>query len=191
MSSGLLPWLPEPALLHPDLLAAPTLSTLRAWAAIDSRVAHDVRVVRIDPRLADTAALVAAYDLDLERSVNCVVVVGRRDGEERAAGVCVRASTRADVNNAVKRLLDVRKATFLAMERAVEETGMEYGGITPIGLPGGWRALLDRSAVATSEDVVIGSGVRHSKLVLPGELLADLPDAEVADVSLQRADQQG
>ncbi len=183
MSEGLLPWLPEPALQHPDLLAAPTLSTLRAWSAADERVADAVRVVRIDPRLADTAALVAAYDLDLDRSVNCVVVVGRRDGTERLAGVCVRASTRADVNYAVKRLLDVRKATFLPMERAVEETGMEYGGITPVGLPSSWRLLLDTGAVASPADVVIGSGVRHSKLVLPGDLLAALPGVQVAPLA--------
>ncbi len=184
MSDVLLPWAPEPALAHPDLLAPPTLAALREWEAVEPRVADEVRVVRIDPRLADTAALVAAYDLDLDLSVNCVVVVGRRDGTERLAGVCVRASTRADVNYAVKRLLDVRKATFLPMERAVADTGMEYGGITPVGLPAPWRVLLDSNAVVGTADVVIGSGVRHSKLVLPGRLLAALPGAEVLDVAL-------
>ena len=64
-----------------------------------------------------------------------MVVAGRRDGEERVAACVVRADTRADVNNLVKRVLDVRKASFLSMERAVEESGMEYGGITPVGIP--------------------------------------------------------
>jgi prolyl-tRNA editing enzyme YbaK/EbsC (Cys-tRNA(Pro) deacylase) len=64
------------------------------------------------------------------------------------------------------------------MDAAVAETGMEYGGITPIGLPPGWPLLVD-AAVAGSPWVVIGSGVRRSKLSLPGALLAELPAVEV------------
>jgi prolyl-tRNA editing enzyme YbaK/EbsC (Cys-tRNA(Pro) deacylase) len=62
----------------------------------------------------------------------------------------------------------------------VAETGMEYGGITPIGLPSGWPVLID-AAVAAAPRVVIGSGVRRSKLTLPGAVLAALPAAEVLD----------
>ena len=163
----------DPATDHPDLLAAPTAAALRGWEAADR-----VGVVAIDPDLADTAALCEAYDLPLAASGNCVVVSGKRAGEERTAACVVRADTRADVNNLVKRTLDVRKATFLAMERATDESGMEYGGITPIGLPEGWRVLVDASLLA-QDVVVIGSGVRRSKLLLPGRLLGDLPGAEV------------
>jgi prolyl-tRNA editing enzyme YbaK/EbsC (Cys-tRNA(Pro) deacylase) len=59
----------------------------------------------------------------------------------------VLATTRADVNNVVRKRLNVRKASFLAMEEAVEATGMEYGGITPIGLPGDWPVLVDAAVV--------------------------------------------
>jgi prolyl-tRNA editing enzyme YbaK/EbsC (Cys-tRNA(Pro) deacylase) len=105
-------------------------------------------------------------------------VMGRRDGEERVAACVVRADTRADVNALVKRTLDVRKASFLSMQRAVEETGMEYGGITPLGLPEGYRVLVD-AACLEIETAVIGSGVRRSKILLPGRLLSELPGAEV------------
>ena len=176
------PWSPVPALEHPELLAAPVQAALARWAASEPRVATQVRAVAIDPAISDTAAFMAAYALAAEQSVNCVVVVGRRDGAERIAAVAVQASTRADVNNAVKRLLDVRKATFLPTERATAESGMEYGGITPVGLPAGWRFLLDSGAAAAG-GVVIGSGVRRSKLLLPGDLLAELPGAEVVDVA--------
>jgi prolyl-tRNA editing enzyme YbaK/EbsC (Cys-tRNA(Pro) deacylase) len=57
---------------------------------------------------------------------------------------------------------------------------MEYGGITPIGLPVDWPVLVD-AAVAAADSVVIGSGVRRSKLRLPGALLAGLPAVEVVD----------
>ena len=76
-------------------------------------------------------------------------------------------------------MLDVRKASFLSMERAVAETGMEYGGITPLGLPGRAGGVLVHDALLDEPVVVIGSGVRRSKLLVPGRLLADLPGAEV------------
>jgi prolyl-tRNA editing enzyme YbaK/EbsC (Cys-tRNA(Pro) deacylase) len=66
------------------------------------------------------------------------------------------------------------------MERAVEESGMEYGGITPLGLPDGWRLLVD-ARVVEIDVAIVGSGVRRSKLLLPGRLLAELPGAEVVE----------
>ncbi|HYF74336.1 MAG TPA: YbaK/EbsC family protein [Nocardioides sp.] len=164
-----------PALERPDLLAPPVAEALRAWPGADR-----IGVVEIDPAIADTAALAEAYELPMSTGANCVVVAGRRDGQERVAACLVRADTRADVNGLVKRTLDVRKASFLAMDRAVEESGMEYGGITPIGLPAGWRLLVDPRVLAI-EVAVIGSGVRRSKLLLPGALAAELPGAEVVE----------
>jgi len=163
----------EPALAHPDLLGAPVRQALSTWQHAD-----EVLVASIDPELADTAAMTEAYEVSLEASANCVVVMGKRAGEERVAACVVRADTRADVNNVVRRHLDVRKASFLAHDRAVEETGMEYGGITPVGVPGAWPVLVD-ARVAEIELAIIGSGIRGSKLFLPGRLLGELPGAEV------------
>jgi prolyl-tRNA editing enzyme YbaK/EbsC (Cys-tRNA(Pro) deacylase) len=160
---------------RPDLLAPTVLDALVGWAH-----AGEVAVVEIDPDVADTAAMSAAYGLSMTSGANCVVVAGRRDGEERVAACLVRADTRADVNNLVKRTLDVRKASFLSMDRAVSESGMEYGGITPVGLPVGWRVLVD-PRVLDIEVAVIGSGVRRSKLLVPGRLLGELPGAEVVE----------
>ncbi|MGA8256414.1 MAG: YbaK/EbsC family protein [Nocardioides sp.] len=164
-----------PALDRPDLLAAPVAAALAAFSQ-----AHLVGVVEIDPALADTAAMAAAYDLGLDTGANCVVVAGRRDGAERVAACLARADTRVDVNDRVKRLLDVRKCSFLAMERAVEESDMEHGGITPVGLPAAWRLLVD-VRVPEMAVAVIGSGVRRSKLLVPGELVPLLPGAEVIE----------
>lgn len=180
MAHQALPTLPGrltslPAREHPELVAVPVAAALARWPHGDR-----VAVVEIDPALADTAALTEAYGVPLTASANCVLVAGRRAGEERVAACLVRADTRADVNNLVKRLLDVRKASFLPVERAVAETGMEYGGITPVGLPDGWRVLVD-ARVLDIDVAVLGSGVRRSKLLVPGALLADLPGAEVVD----------
>ena len=166
---------PRPVLDHLDLVGEPVADALRSWPRAD-----EVGVVEIDPELADTAAMSEAYGVPLEVSANCVVVAGVRAGDERVAACVVRADTRADVNNLVRRTLDVRKASFLAMDRAVEESAMAYGGITPVGLPSRWRLLVDSRCVDL-EVAVVGSGVRGSKLLLAGAALADLPGAEVVE----------
>lgn len=164
-----------PALDHPDLVAPSVLAGLRAWPDADR-----VAVVEIDPDLADTAAMSEAYDVPMAAGANCVVVAGKREGEERIAACLVRADTRADVNHTVKRLLDVRKPSFLSMDRAVDESGMEYGGITPVGLPTGWRLLVD-ARVPDIDVAVIGSGVRRSKLLVPGDAFRTLSGAEIVE----------
>ena len=162
-----------PVLSHPELLAPPVHEALGAWPD-----AAEIAVVEIDPEYADTSAMSERYDVPMAAGANCVVVMGKREGEERLAACVVRADTRADVNNLVKRTLDVRKASFLSVDRAVEESGMEYGGITPVGLPPAWRVLVDEACLDIPA-AIIGSGVRRSKLLVPGRLLGELPRAEV------------
>ena len=165
----------QPALDRTDLLAEPVAAALRALEVSSPEgadLARQAQVVPIDPSHSDTDALNAHYSLDPEATGNCVLVAGKRTG--------VRATDFADVNHVVKKRIDVRKASFLPEERAVEMSGMEYGGITPIGLPEGWRLFID-GAVADRATVLIGSGVRHSKLLVPGALLVALPGAERAE----------
>ncbi|HTW10150.1 MAG TPA: YbaK/EbsC family protein [Acidimicrobiales bacterium] len=164
-----------PAAQRPDLLAPSTQRALQALGALD-----EVGVVEIDPAISDTGATQLEFGLDPDMLANCVVVGGKREGEERLAACVVLSSTRADVNGTVRRLLDVRKASFLPTERAVELTGMEYGGINPIGLPEGWPLLIDRR-VSSAAMVVIGSGVRRSKILVPGAFLSHVRGARVVD----------
>lgn len=164
-----------PAATRPDLLAEPVYQAL----AVHDRNGTAL-VAEIDPELADTAKLCDAYDVPMEVSANCVVVSGRRGGDARVAACVVLASTRADVNNVVRKRLDVRKASFMPMDDAVESTGMEYGGITPLGLPAEWLIMVD-PAVAELPYAVVGSGIRRSKLLIPGAVLAGWPGAEVVD----------
>lgn len=162
-----------PALDRPDLLPPPTQAALADWPG-----AAEVFVAEIDPDLADTAAFCAAYDVPHDASANCVVLAGKREGMERMAACVVLATTRADVNGVARRRLDVRKISFASMDAAVERTGMEYGGITPIGLPGEWPILVDQRVVEQPL-VIVGSGLRRSKIVLPGALVATYPGVEV------------
>ncbi|NIK60045.1 YbaK/EbsC family protein [Kribbella shirazensis] len=168
---GKLEW--RPAADVPELLAAPVrdaLGELPAYAA------------PIDAELADTAAFCAEYDVPMAASANCVVVLGKRAGEESYAAVLVLATDRADVNGVVRKHLGVRKISFAAQDDAVGTTGMEYGGITPIGLPADWPVLIDE-AVVQAGPVVIGSGIRGSKVLIDAAELAKLPTATVLDLA--------
>lgn len=140
------------------------------------------QVAPIDDTLADTAAFCAAYDVALGSSANCVVVAGRRGDRETYAAVMVLATHRADINGVVRRHLDVRKISFAPREEATGRTGMEFGGITPIGLPSDWPVLIDR-AVLEAGPVVVGSGLRRSKILLDAADLAALPSAAVLDLA--------
>ncbi|RKR89244.1 prolyl-tRNA editing enzyme YbaK/EbsC (Cys-tRNA(Pro) deacylase) [Micromonospora pisi] len=168
----------EPARTRLDLLAAPVQAAVRDWPADAPVPVDDILVAPIDATLADTAAFCAAYEVGLDISANCVVVAGKREGVTRYAACVILATTRADVNGVVRRQLDVRKARFAPMDEAVELTGMEYGGITPIGLPAEWPILVDERVVDTKY-VIVGSGVRHSKIAVPGRALASLPNARM------------
>ena len=176
----------EPAADRPDLLAAPTAKALAELAAsalsdqitLDQITLDQISVGAIDPALADTAAFCAEYGVGLDESANCVVVAAKRAGQTTYAACLVLATTRADINGLARRHLGARKISFAPMDDAVALTGMEYGGITPIGLPAGWPILID-DAVAAAPRVVVGSGVRGSKLWLPGAALAALPNAVV------------
>ncbi len=165
----------EPAAARPDLLGAPVAAFVAARG-----LGERIGVFPIDPALSETAATRETYALDPAVLVNCVLVAGRREGVERVAACLVPSTKRADVNGVVRRRLDVRKASFLPQEEAVIRSGMAYGGITAIGLPADWPILVDADVVPQAL-VLIGSGVRGSKLLVPGALLAELPGAEVVD----------
>ena len=162
-----------PALSRPDLLAVPVAGALRAWPG-----GEEVQVAEIDPALADTAAFCERYGVSSAESANCVVIAAKRGGNTMYAACMVLATTRADVNGLVRRHLDARKASFAPVADVTAATGMDYGGITPVGLPADWPVLVDE-AVAKTASVIIGSGIRGSKLRLPGRLVAAIPSAQV------------
>jgi prolyl-tRNA editing enzyme YbaK/EbsC (Cys-tRNA(Pro) deacylase) len=171
---GTLDW--QPALDSPELLARPVKDAV-------AELGLDCFVAPIDPDRADTAEFCAAYQVPLEVSANCVVVAGRRAELSVMAACLVRATDRADVNRVIRKRLDVRKISFAGMDEAVRQTGMEYGGITPIGLPASWPILIDE-AVARLDMIVVGSGIRGSKIAMSGLSAANLPNAEILALSL-------
>ncbi len=171
---GTLSWAPLADRL--DLLAEPV--------RVPGLRLSGVEVAPIDPELADTAAFCERYGSPMESSANCVVVAGRRGEKISYAAVMVLATARADVNGVIRKRLDARKCSFAPMDEACRLTGMEYGGITPIGVPADWPVLVDPQVLAAGT-VIVGSGVRASKLLLPAAQLLELPHAEELDLTIR------
>jgi prolyl-tRNA editing enzyme YbaK/EbsC (Cys-tRNA(Pro) deacylase) len=164
-----------PAGEAPDLVAEPVRPHLQ----------DGLWVSAIDPGLADTAAFCEHYEIGLDISANCVVVEARRAERTWYAACVVLATTRADVNGIIRKHLGARKISFAAMDSAVSLTGMEYGGITPVGLPADWPILVDLNVIE-QQRVIIGSGIRGSKLLAGTEVLVSMPNAEVLAITMRR-----
>ncbi len=140
---------------------------------------HPYQVVECDPDLADTAAFCEAYGFGLDQSANAIVVVGKSDPRIYVACL-VLATTRLDVNGAVRRRLGVKKASFASADETIDLTEMTIGGVTPYGLPAGMPLWID-ARVMDVEQVIVGGGSRDRKLLVPPASLAALPGAEVVD----------
>lgn len=160
---------------HTELLAEPVLKAL-----INMSDADKIGVAEIDPSLSDTATFCEHYQIGMNQAANCVILEAKRSDRIWLAACVILGSNRADVNGLARRTLDARKVSFAPMEQAVKQTYMEYGAITPVGLPADWPILIDK-AVADSEYVIIGSGIRKSKLAIPGSILASLPNTKVLE----------
>ncbi|MBV9440390.1 MAG: hypothetical protein JOZ24_10400, partial [Candidatus Eremiobacteraeota bacterium] len=117
---------------HPELIATPVAAAARA---LEPRMRASIAVAEIDPALADTAAFCERYGVALDRSANCVVLACRREGRAWFAACVILATLRIDVNGIVKRHVRASKISFASMDAATAASAMEYGGITPLGLP--------------------------------------------------------
>jgi prolyl-tRNA editing enzyme YbaK/EbsC (Cys-tRNA(Pro) deacylase) len=130
-----------------------------------------------DPEFADTAAFCERYGVAPQDSANAIVVVGK--GEPRRYACCVvLATTRLDVNGAVRRRFEVRKASFASAEETRELTGMLIGGVTPLALPADLPVWVD-DRVMRRVSVVLGGGSRSQKIRVSPELFRRMPTAEI------------
>lgn len=164
-----------PAAEHPELVAG-----VVSKAFLNGLNTEGVGVTQIDPALSDTAAFCEHYKVGMNQSANCVVLEAKRADRSWLAACVILGNTRADINGVVRRMLDARKVSFAKMEEAVAKSAMEFGAITPLGLPADWTILIDR-AVVDSEYVIIGSGIRGSKLAVPGSFFALLPNVQILE----------
>lgn len=130
-----------------------------------------------DPDLADTAAFCEAYGVAPEDSANAILVASKRPQGHFAVNL-VLATTRLDVNRAVRDLMGVKKLSFADAAVTAEKTGMLIGGVTPFGLPPGIPVYVDAMVVERPE-VIVGGGSRSKKVRLDPEVFSRMPGVEV------------
>jgi prolyl-tRNA editing enzyme YbaK/EbsC (Cys-tRNA(Pro) deacylase) len=132
-----------------------------------------------DPELADTAAFCAAYGVAPEDSANTIVVAGKPETIGHVACV-VLATTRLDVNKAVRQRLGAKKASFASADETLALTGMMIGGVTAFGLPPELRIWVD-AAVMDRREIVLGGGSRSMKVRIEPDALRVVPGLEIVD----------
>lgn len=147
-------------------------------AALD-RAGVPYDVVACDPVLADTAAFCEHYGYSPEDSANTIVVASKREPKRYVACV-VLATTRLDVNGAVRRRLDAGKVSFASAEETASLTGMELGGVTALALPRDLRLWVD-AAVMARPRIILGGGSRSMKVHVAPEVLLELPSVEIVE----------
>ncbi|OGG48935.1 hypothetical protein A3G63_03410 [Candidatus Kaiserbacteria bacterium RIFCSPLOWO2_12_FULL_52_8] len=138
----------------------------------------DILVAEIDPQYMNGLALSEHYGVAADDGVNCVIVRGKRGEMRTTAAVLVPVGYRADLNGIVCEKLNAKKVSMAPLEDVLQETGMEYGSITPIGLPSTWKILID-SRLMEKEKVIVGGGKQISKLLVPTEVFKTLPNVEI------------
>ncbi len=136
----------------------------------------------IDPAFADTAAYCERYGVPLERAANTLVVAAKKEPRRYAACV-VLATSRLDVNRAVKRLLEASRVSFASADETRTLTGMLLGGVTVFALPDDLPIYVDDQVLA-HDWVILGSGSRSSKVRVSPEALRRLPRATVVPLVL-------
>lgn len=168
----------RPVLQRLDLVAPPVANLFRTW---QGRTPVDqIWVAEIDPASSGGSEFCHRYGFDDTEGANCVVIVGQRGATKTTAAVVTPVGRKSDFNGVVRRHLGARQVSLGPIELVLTETQMEYGSITPVGLPSSWPVLLD-PAVANAPRIVIGSGLKRSKLSLPGAALRELPAAVVIE----------
>lgn len=136
-------------------------------------------IMDCDPELADTAVFCERYDVPLTHSANAIVVRSKT-GEEKFAACLVLATCRLDVNHTVRKKLGARKVSFATPEETRDLTGMEIGGVTPLGLPADLPLWVDARIMAL-DYVILGGGGRDTKIRVDPQIFTQTPSTEVVE----------
>ena len=153
-------------------------------AKIDQRVREVLQglglpyeVVPIDPAYADTAQFCERYGFPMEQSANTIIVGSKKEPRQYAACV-VKATTRLDVNHAVRKLMGVSRLSFATAEETMAITGMMIGGVTVFALPEHLPIYVDEGLMSCPY-VILGGGSRSSKIKIAPEVFARFPEAQI------------
>lgn len=134
-------------------------------------------VMQIDPDFADTAQFCEKYGVPLDRSANTIVVASKKEPKQYCACV-VLATTRLDVNHAVKRLMGASRVSFASADETKALTGMMIGGVTVFALPPDVPLYVD-DRVMPLDWLILGGGSRSTKIRTSPEVFRRMPNTTI------------
>ncbi len=135
-------------------------------------------VAEIDPQYMNGKALGEHYGINIDDGANCVIIEAKNNESSEFVAVVIPVGNRADLNGFVKKHLGARRVSLAPLDKVIEATGMEYGSITPFGLPSSWKILIDE-VLMNKEKIIIGGGKQISKLLVPTAVFKILPNVEI------------
>ena len=139
----------------------------------------EFEVMDCNPELADTNIFCKEYGIDLEDSVN-TIVVKTKTGELKYAVCTLLATTKLDINKMIRKKLGARKVSFASIEETAKLTEMDIGGVTPLTLPSNLPLWVD-SRVMQRNSIVLGGGNRSSKIKISPKIFQQTFNTEIVD----------
>ncbi len=141
---------------------------------------NNILVAKINPEFADGNKLCEQYDINKKIGFNCLIVECKRNDIVKYCALVVPIGYKYNMGSVVRKYTNSRVVSVASLEYVLEKTGMEYGSITPIGLPNDWMILVD-PLIKEQEQIIIGGGLVTSKISLPTELFLKLPNVQILE----------
>lgn len=144
------------------LRKAETILNPKVAQAVETfKIEH--RVLNCDRQYANTVDFCAHYNYPHEQCANSIILSDKY-GQQFAAFL-VLATTKLDVNKTARSLMGGSHVSFARMDDATRLSGMEFGGISVVGLPETVPIFID-AAVFNQPLIILGGGNRLSKLCI-------------------------
>ena len=134
-------------------------------------------IMTIDPDFADTARFCERYGIPLDNSANTIIVASKKEPKQYVACV-VKATTRLDVNHAVRKLMNASRVSFATADETMALTGMMIGGVTIFALPSDLPVYVDERLMSL-DWLILGGGSRSTKVKASPEVFRRLPNTTI------------
>lgn len=159
-----------------DLVSPSIVNLLHHWHG--STPVDEILVAEIDPAFAGGNDFCKQYNIPTTEGANCVIVESTRGDVSTIAACLAPVDYRIDFNGVVRKTLNGRRVSLAPLDKVLKETSMEYGSVTPFGLPLGWPILIDERIISAPR-IIIGAGLVCAKLSLPTKALLELPGVKI------------
>ncbi len=167
----------KPIIDNKDLVPKCIYDFVNNWTETEKR---KFLVAEINPLFADGNGLCMQYKIDKKCGYNCLIVECKRNDIVKYCALVVPIGYKYNMGSVVRKYMNSRVVSVAPLEYVLDRTGMEYGSITPIGLPKEWKILVD-SMIKEQSQIIIGGGLVKSKISLPVDLFLKLPNVEIVE----------